>query len=368
MTTESTQTATLPGADDLGALEGVAAVAAVAADAPLEASTIARRAVGPRDVRIAIEYAGICHSDIHTARSEWSPARYPLVVGHEIVGRVDAVGSEVENFSVGDRVGVGCMSNSCHECAACEAGQEQECENGTIMTYGGTDVDGTITQGGYSTATVIDERMVLRVPESLPADAAAPLLCAGITMYSPLRQWNAGPGTKVAIIGMGGLGHVGVKLAAAMGCEVTVLSQTTSKREDSLRFGATEHYATSGDEGEENLKNLRGRFDLIINTVSANLPMDAYVSLLRIRGVFVEIGLPLEKLEVSASKLTHGRRILTGSLIGGIPETQEMLDFCAEHGVTAEIELISASQVNEAYDRVVRSDVRYRFVIDASTF
>ncbi|HJE91162.1 MAG TPA: NAD(P)-dependent alcohol dehydrogenase [Dietzia timorensis] len=363
-----TTASTLPGAENLDRLDAVPAVAAVAPDAPLETQTISRRAVGPRDVRIAIEYSGICHSDIHTARSEWSEATYPLVVGHEIVGRVDAVGSDVTKFSVGDRVGVGCMSNSCHDCPACADGQEQECHNGTIMTYGGVDVDGSITQGGYSAATVIDERMVLRIPESLPADAAAPLLCAGITMYSPLRQWNAGAGTKVAIIGMGGLGHVGVKLAAAMGCEVTVLSQTTSKREDSLRFGATEHFATGGEEGKENLKSLRGSFDLIINTVSANLPMDAYVGLLRTRGVFVEIGLPIEKLSLSAFTLTHARRVLTGSLIGGIPETQEMLDFCAEHGVTAEIELISASEINSAYERVVASDVRYRFVIDASTF
>lgn len=363
-----TQTTTLPGADNLDSLDGVRAVAAVSADAPLEPSTISRRAVGPRDVRIAIEFAGICHSDIHTARSEWNQATYPLVVGHEIVGRVDAVGSDVTKFSVGDRVGVGCMSNSCHDCPACADGQEQECENGAIMTYGSPDVDGTITQGGYSTATVVDERMVLRIPESLPADAATPLLCAGITMFSPLREWKAGPGTKVAIIGMGGLGHVGVKLAAAMGCEVTVLSQTTSKRSDSLRFGANEHYATSGDEGKENLRNLRGSFDLILNTVSANLPMDKYLGLLRNRGVFVEIGLPIDKLSLSAFSITHARRVLTGSMIGGIPETQEMLDFCADHGVTAEIELISASEINSAYERVVGSDVRYRFVIDASTF
>ncbi|WP_333619290.1 NAD(P)-dependent alcohol dehydrogenase [Dietzia sp.] len=363
-----TQTTILPGADDLGALDSVKAVAAVAADAPLEAATIARRAVGPRDVRIAIEYSGICHSDIHTARSEWSQATYPQVVGHEIVGRVDAIGSEVTRYAVGDRVGVGCMSNSCHECSACEAGQEQDCENGPVMTYGSPDYDGTITQGGYSAATVIDERMVLRIPESLPADAAAPLLCAGVTMFSPLRRWNVGPDTKVAIIGMGGLGHVGVKLAAAMGAEVTVLSQTTSKREDSLRFGAAEHYATSGDEGKQNLKDLRGSFDVILNTVSANLPMDKYLALLRNRGVFVEIGLPIEKLDVSAFSLANGRRVLTGSMIGGIPETQEVLDFCAEHGVTPEIEVISASEVNSAYDRVMKSDVRYRFVIDASTF
>ena len=363
-----TSTITLPGADNLEGIDGVRAVAAVSADAPLEASTITRRAVGPRDVRIAIEYAGICHSDIHTARSEWREATYPLVVGHEIIGRVDAIGPEVTKFAVGDRVGVGCISNSCHDCPACDEGQEQECENGAIMTYGSPDVDGSITQGGYSQATVIDERMVLRIPESLPADAATPLLCAGVTMYSPLRQWNAGPGMKVAIIGMGGLGHVGVKLAAAMGCEVTVLSQTTSKREDSLAFGATEHYATGGDEGKENFRKLRGSFDLIINTVSANLPMDKYLGLLRKRGVLVEIGLPTENLDLSAFSVANGRKILTGSMIGGIPETQEMLDFCAEHGVTAEIELISASEINEAYERVVGSDVRYRFVIDAATF
>ena len=350
----------------------VAAVAAVAPDAPLEKSTVTRREVGPHDVLIETEYAGICHSDIHTARSEWGRVQYPLVVGHEIVGIVREVGSEVSRHSVGDRVGVGCMVGACHECASCLDGQEQECERGAVMTYNSPlpedSVEGPVTQGGYSTHIVVEEQMVVRVPESLDPAAVAPLLCAGITMYSPLRQWNVGPGSKVAILGMGGLGHVGVKLAVAMGAEVTVLSQSTSKRDDSLRFGAVEHYATGGEEGKKNLKALRGSFDVILNTVSANLPLDAYLGLLGPRGALVEIGLPTEPMALSAASVAMGRKVLTGSMIGGIPETQEMLDFCAEHGIVAEIEQISADRINEAYDRVVDSDVRYRFVIDASTF
>ena len=349
----------------------VAAVTATAPDAPLEKTTITRRDTGPADVLIEIEFSGVCHSDIHTARSEWGRTLYPLAPGHEIVGIVREVGSEVTRHKVGDRVGVGCMVGACHECAACEAGQEQECRR-SVATYGYPlpegDPEGPVTQGGYSTHIVVEERMVLSVPGGLDPAAAAPLLCAGITMYSPLRQWNVGPGSKVAVIGMGGLGHVGVQLAVAMGAEVTVLSQTTSKRDDSLKFGAVEHYATAGDEGEENLRALRGRFDVILNTVSANLPLDRYLATLKPRGAMVEIGIPSEPMSLRAGSVTGGRKILTGSMIGGIPETQEMLDFCSEHGVTAQIELISADKINEAYDRVVNSDVRYRFVIDAKTF
>ncbi|MFL0578939.1 NAD(P)-dependent alcohol dehydrogenase [Dietzia sp. 179-F 9C3 NHS] len=355
-----------------GTPTAVAAVAAVAADAPLEKTTITRRPVGPHDVLIETEYAGICHSDIHTARSEWGPVVYPLVPGHEVVGIVREVGAEVTRHAPGDRVGVGCMVGACHECAACDEDQEQECENGAVMTYASPlpegSVEGEVTQGGYSTHIVVEERMVVRVPESLDPASATPLLCAGITLYSPLRQWNVGPGSKVAILGMGGLGHVGVKLAVAMGAEVTVLSQSTSKREDSLRFGAVEHYATGGEEGAANLKALRGQFDLLLNTVSADLPLDPYLRLLRPRGVMVEIGLPTEPARLRPGTLAAGRRVLTGSMIGGIAETQEMLDFCADHGITAEIELIAADKINEAYDRVVSSDVRYRFVIDAATF
>ena len=349
----------------------VAAVTAIAPDAPLEKTTIHRRDTGPLDVLIEIEFAGICHSDIHHARSEWGRTVYPTTPGHEIVGIVREVGSEVSRHSVGDRVGVGCMVGACHDCAACEAGQEQECRQ-AVMTYGSPlpegDPEGPVTNGGYSTHIVVEEKMVVSVPEALDPAAAAPLLCAGITMFSPLRQWNVGPGTKVAIVGMGGLGHVGVQLAVAMGAEVTVLSQTTSKRDDSLKFGAVEHYATAGEEGTQTLKNLRGTFDLILNTVSAPLPLDRFMGTLKPRGVFVEIGIPSEPMSVRAGSVTGGRKILTGSMIGGIPETQEMLDFCAEHGITAQIELISADKINDAYDRVVSSDVRYRFVIDAKTF
>ncbi|NLD84913.1 MAG: NAD(P)-dependent alcohol dehydrogenase [Actinomycetales bacterium] len=350
----------------------VAAVTAIAPDAPLEKTTIHRRDTGPLDVLIETEFAGICHSDIHHARGEWGRTRFPVVPGHEIVGIVREVGSEVTRHAVGDRVGVGCMVGACHECASCEAGQEQECENGGLATYGTPlpedDPEGPVTNGGYSTHIVVEEKMVVSVPEALDPAAAAPLLCAGITMFSPLRQWSVGPGTKVAIIGMGGLGHVGVQLAVAMGAEVTVLSQTTSKRDDSLKFGAVEHYATAGEEGTQTLRSLRGSFDVILNTVSANLPLDRYLAALRPRGVMVEIGIPSEPMSLRAGSVTGGRKILTGSMIGGIPETQEMLDFCAEHGITAQIELISADKINEAYDRVVSSDVRYRFVIDAKTF
>lgn len=350
----------------------VAAVAATAPDAPLEKTTIPRRETGPEDVQIEIEFSGICHSDIHHARSEWGRTMYPTTPGHEIVGIVREVGSEVTRHAVGDRVGVGCMVGACHECSSCEAGQEQECERGAVMTYGSPlpedSPEGASTQGGYSTHIVVEERMVVSVPDGLDPAAAAPLLCAGVTMFSPLRRWNVGPGTRVAVLGMGGLGHVGVKLAVAMGAEVTVLSQTTSKRDDSLRFGAVEHYATAGDEGKQTLRDLRGTFDVILNTVSANLPLDRFLATLKPRGAMVGIGIPTEPLSLRAGSVAGGRKILTGSMIGGIPETQEMLDFCAEHGVAPEIELIAADEINEAYDRVVRSDVRYRFVIDAKTF
>ncbi|WP_420749351.1 NAD(P)-dependent alcohol dehydrogenase [Rhodococcus sp. O3] len=342
----------------------VAAYAAPAADAPLAKTTIERREPGPLDVLIRIEYAGICHSDIHTVRNEWGRTRYPLVPGHEIVGIVEAVGSDVTKHAVGDRVGVGCFVASCRECDACEAGAEQHCENRVTGTYNAVDADGRVTQGGYSTHIVVTEHFVLKVPAGLDPAAATPLLCAGITLYSPLRRYGAGPGTRVAIIGMGGLGHVGVKIAAALGAEVTVLGHSLSKKDDGLRFGAVDYRATS----DPNLfKELRNRFDLILNTVSVNLDMDKYLSLLRLNGTLVELGLPEHPLTVRAFSLGANNRALAGSNVGGIAETQEMLDFCAEHGIGAEIELISAEQINDAYERVVASDVRYRFVIDAAT-
>jgi uncharacterized zinc-type alcohol dehydrogenase-like protein len=327
-------------------------------------TTIERRDLGPRDVLIEIRYAGICHSDIHTVRGEWGKVPYPLTVGHEIAGRVAEVGAEVTRYAVDDRVGVGCMVNSCRECDNCRAGQEQYCLNGNTGTYASEDRDGTVTQGGYSTHIVVDEDFVLRVPESIPYEAAAPLLCAGITTYSPLRHWNAGPGKKVAVVGMGGLGHMAVKLAVAMGAEVTVLSQTLGKKDDGLRFGADGYHATRDAATFEALRNT---FDLIVNTVSAPIDMAAYLGLLRLNGTIVSVGAPPEPLAVPVFALFSNRRTFAGSSIGGIAETQEMLDFCAERGIAPEVEVIGAEAVNEAYERVLASDVRYRFVIDIDT-
>ena len=313
---------------------------------------------------IAIRYAGICHSDIHTVRGEWGDIAYPQVVGHEIVGEVAEVGSEVTLHEVGDRVGVGCMVNSCRECENCLAGAEQYCLNGNIGTYTAVDLDGTITQGGYSTHIVVVEDFVLTVPESIPYEAAAPLLCAGITTYSPLAHWNAGPGKRVAVVGMGGLGHMAVKIAAALGAEVTVLSQTLSKQDDGLRFGAARYFATSD---AATFKQLRNSFDLIINTVSESIDLNRYFELLRLDGTLVNVGAPPEPLPVKVFTLFGNRRSFGGSSIGSIAETQEMLDFCGVHNIAPEVELISASQINEAYERVLKSDVRYRFVIDVAT-
>ena len=340
------------------------AVGAPAVDAPLAPLEIQRRAVGPKDVRIDIKFCGICHSDIHFSRGEWGRIPYPAVPGHEIAGVVAEVGSDVTGFSPGDRVGVGCMVNSCRECENCLAGDEQYCLKGNTQTYGSKDRDGTITYGGYSEQVVVDEDFVLRIPDGLELDAAAPLLCAGITTYSPLRHWNAGPGKRVAVVGLGGLGHMAVKLAHAMGAEVTVLSQSLRKQEDGLRLGAEAYFATSDD---ATFKELAGRFDLIINTVSAPIDMGRFLSLLRTDGALVNVGAPPEPLAVPVFALIPQRRTFAGSAIGGIRETQEMLDFCAEHGVAADIEVIPATEVNEAWERVLASDVRYRFVIDSST-
>ncbi|RKS77928.1 putative zinc-type alcohol dehydrogenase-like protein [Motilibacter peucedani] len=342
----------------------VRAYAAPSEAAPLVPTTIERRDLGPHDVLIEIKYAGICHSDIHTARGEWGQVGWPIVVGHEIAGVVSEVGAEVTKHAVGDRVGVGCLVDSCRECENCQKGLEQYCLNGNIGTYGSVGRDGKPTAGGYSTHIVVTEDFVLRIPEGVGLDVAAPLLCAGITLYSPLTHWGAGPGKEVAIVGLGGLGHMGVKIAAAKGANVTVLSQSLKKMEDGLRLGASAYYATSDP---DTFSELAGRFDLIVNTVSAPLPMDDYLALLKTDGTMVQVGAPPEPVSVTLGSLMGGRRSLAGSGIGGIPETQEMLDFCAEHGLGAEIETISADQVNEAWERVVASDVRYRFVIDAST-
>ncbi len=342
----------------------VAAYAAPAAKAALERTTIERRAVREFDVLIDIKFADICHSDIHQVREGWGEAIFPMVPGHEIAGVVSEVGPGVSRYRVGDRVGVGCMVDSCRECDNCKAGQEQHCVRGAVQTYNGIGRDGEPTYGGYATHVVVDENFVVRIPDGLSLDVAAPLLCAGITTYAPLKQWSAGPGKKVAVVGLGGLGHVGVKIAHALGAEVTVLSQSLRKKDDGLKLGADHYYATSDP---KTFEQLAGSFDLILSTVSAPLDFGAYLSLLRVGGALVNVGVPEEPVAFHPFSLIGGNKILAGSMIGGIRETQEMLDFCAEHGIGAEIELITASEINEAYERVTASDVRYRFVIDTAT-
>jgi alcohol dehydrogenase (NADP+) len=342
----------------------VKAFASPSATEDLVATTIERREVGPHDVMIEIKFAGICHSDIHTVNGDWGRQPFPVVPGHEIVGLVTEVGPDVSRHQVGDRVGVGCMVNACGECTNCRNGDEQYCLDGMVGTYAATDRDGTTTQGGYSTHVVVDADFVLSVPAGLDPAAAAPLLCAGITTYAPLRRWNAGPGKKVAIVGLGGLGHMAVKIAHALGAEVTVLSQSLKKQEDGLRLGADHYFATSDP---STFEQLAGRFDLIVNTVSASIDLDAYLGLLAVDGTLVNVGAPPEPLSLNVFSLIGARRSFAGSMIGGIALTQEMLDFCAEHRIGAEVEVIAAHEVNEAYERVLASDVRYRFVIDTTT-
>ncbi len=338
--------------------------AATDASKPLTPFTFERREPRDDDVVIDIKYCGVCHSDIHQARNEWGNSVFPMVPGHEIVGIVTAVGSKVTKFKVGDRAGVGCFVNSCTTCATRDLDLEHYMP-GLVVTYNGVEADGkTATQGGYSDSIVVKEGYVLSIPENLPLDAAAPLLCAGITLYSPLRHWKAGPGKKVAIVGMGGLGHMGVKLAHAMGADVTVLSQTLSKKEDGLKLGADHYYATNDP---ETFKALQGTFDLIICTVAAEIDWNAYVNLLKVDGNFVLVGIPENAVPVHAFSLVPARRSISGSMIGSIKETQEMLDFCGEHDIVSEIETIKIQEVNEAYERVVKSDVRYRFVIDMAS-
>ncbi len=343
----------------------VSAYAATSATEPLTKTTITRRDVGPHDVRFDIHFAGICHSDIHTVRGEWGKPRYPLVPGHEITGVVTGIGSQVSRYKVGDRVGIGCFVDSCRECDHCNAGLQQYCTGGgNIATYNGVGRDGQPTHGGYSGSIVVDENYVLRIPDALALDAAAPLLCAGVTTYSPLRHWKVGSGTRLGVVGLGGLGHMAVKIGAAMGAEVTVLSQSLKKMEDGLRLGASKYYAT---DDRDTFKKLRNSFDIILNTVSANLDLSAYLSTLDRDGVFVELGAPENPLVVPPFSIIGMRRSISGSLIGGIPETQEMLDFCAAHDIAAEVEVIEPDYINEAYERVIASDVRYRFVIDTES-
>ena len=342
--------------------------AAMSPKAPLVPYSFDRREPREHDVVIEIKYCGICHSDIHQTRDEWSDYQeesiFPMVPGHEIAGVVTAVGSKVTKHKIGDKVGVGCFVDSCRTCAECKRGLEQYCSVQTIWTYNGRDKEGNPTYGGYSDRIVVDENYVLRMPSNLPLEACAPLLCAGITLYSPLRQWQAGPGKKVAIVGMGGLGHMGVKLAHALGAEVTVLSQSLKKQADGKRLGADHFYATSDPDTFTKLAN---SFDLIINTVSAKMDWNEYLSLLRIDGTMVLVGLPEKDVPVGAFPLTARRRRLAGSQIGGIGETQEMLDFCSKHGVACDIEVVPIQKLNEAYERVLKSDVRYRFVIDMAS-
>lgn len=339
--------------------------AAHSAKTPLVPYSFERRDVKEHDVLIDIEYCGICHSDIHQARDGWGGSMFPMVPGHEIVGTVSQIGNGVSNFKIGDKVGVGCLVDSCRRCESCEEDLEQYCSEGATLTYNSKYPDGSgIAQGGYSTKIVVDENFVLHLPKNLPMDATAPLLCAGITLYSPLKHWNAGPGKKVAIIGLGGLGHMGVKLAHAMGADVTVLSHSMKKEADAKRLGADHFYSTSD---KNTFKQLANTFDLIINTVSAPLDWNAYLMLLKRDSTMVIIGVPEENVPLNAFSLIGGRRSIAGSLIGGIKETQEMLDFCGKHNVTSDIELVAMQDVNEAYERVVKSDVRYRFVIDMAS-
>jgi uncharacterized zinc-type alcohol dehydrogenase-like protein len=340
------------------------AYAAPAANVPLSPFQFERREPGPHDVQIEILFCGVCHSDLHLVRDEWGGSIFPMVPGHEIVGRVTKVGAHVKSFKAGDLAGVGCMVDSCRTCPSCQEGLEQYCEVGMVGTYNGRERDGSPTYGGYSTQIVVDENYVLRVSDKLDLAAVAPLLCAGITTYSPLRQWKVGPGHRVGVMGLGGLGHMAVKLAAAMGAEVTVLSTSPDKRVDAEKLGAHKFVVTKN---EAELKSVSNYFDFIINTVSAPLDLGRYVSLLRRDGTMILLGVPPEAPQLHAFQLIGKRRRIAGSLIGGIAETQEMLDFCAEHGIVSDIELIDIKDINEAYERMLKGDVKYRFVIDLAT-
>lgn len=324
-----------------------------------------RRDVGARDVLIEIQYCGVCHSDIHQARGEWGDEIFPMVPGHEIVGRVAAVGGEVTKFKEGDTAGVGCFVDSCRVCANCKDGEEQYCENHLVATYNGTEKDEkTPTYGGYSTQIVVDEDYVLRVPEGLPLANVAPLLCAGITTYSPLRRFEVGEGSRVGVVGLGGLGHMGVKLAASMGAEVTVFSTSPAKEQDARGLGAHKFVVTK-EEGA--LEALAGKYDFILDTVSAPHDINGYLNLLRREGAIALVGLPEKALEVEAFAIIKNGRSLVGSMIGGIRETQEMLDYCAEKNITSDVEVIPIQRIGEAYERTVKGDVRYRFVIDINS-
>ena len=336
-----------------------------AADAPLAQLNIPRRSPNPHDVEIEILYCGVCHSDLHTARNEWHGTVYPCVPGHEIVGRVMSVGVHVKKFKVGDHAAVGCMVDSCRDCQYCQDGLEQYCEAGNTGTYNSPDVHlGGHTFGGYSESVVVDESFVLRVPENLDLAATAPLLCAGITTYSPLKYWKVGPGQKVGIVGLGGLGHMGVKLAKAMGAEVIVFTTSTSKVEDAKRLGADDVILSKDP---EQMRKYSGKLHFVLDAVSAQHDINAYLALLRVDGSLALVGAPEHPLPVAAFSLIPMRRTFAGSMIGGIAETQEMLDFCGQHGIASDIEMIRMDEINEAYERLLKGDVKYRFVIDMAS-
>jgi len=342
----------------------VKAYSAGSAKSPLSATAISRRQPTESDVQIEIRYCGVCHSDLHFVRNEWGFTQYPAVPGHEIIGRVTAIGSAVKRFKVGDTVGVGCLVDSCRTCPDCRSGLEQFCAS-MVMTYGSMDKHlGTPTLGGYSQGIVVTEDFVLRIPANLNAAAAAPLLCAGITTYSPLRRWKVGPGQKVGIVGLGGLGHMGVKFARAFGAHVVLFTTSPGKADDARRLGAHE-VVLSKDEAQ--MAAQAGSFDFILDTVSAVLDLNAYLNLLKRDGNLVLVGAPEKPMAVAAFPLIMRRRSLSGSLIGGLPETQEMLDFCGQHNITCDIEMIRMDQINEAYERMLKSDVKYRFVIDMTS-
>jgi len=339
--------------------------AAQSATTPLAPFSFERRNPGPHDVEIDILFCGVCHTDIHLLKNDWGFSIYPMVPGHEIVGKVASVGNQVKKFKIGDIAGVGCLVDSCRECENCKEGLEQYCQGGMVLTYSGMEKDGkTVTQGGYSTKIVVDERFVLKVSNKLSPAAVAPLLCAGITTYSPLRHWKVGKGHKIGIVGLGGLGHMAIKFAKSFGAEVTVLSTSPGKKADAMKLGAHNFVMTTD---EEQVKSVANSLHFILDTLSANHDYNQYVSMLKVDGTLICVGLPLEPIHMPAFNIVFTRKCVAGSLIGGLPETQEMLDYCAEHNIVADVELIPIQKIQESFDRMVKSDVKYRFVIDIAS-